>query len=110
MANALAEDEGATAAPWPDPDAEDMRWIEPATCRRCGGALRVVPTDYDRWIGLSATELPVDDVPPRFRWRLVWTAGGLVAVRPRGADALRGGPVFPDHRMVCPAEDASAGP
>lgn len=109
-ANDLAADEGATAAPRPDPDPEDTAWIEPAPCRECGAEVRVFPTNYDRWIVLATVELPAKDVPPRFRWRLVHGPDGSVAVRVRGIEPALGDPVVPDHRMLCPAEEASARP
>lgn len=61
IANEMAEVDGATAAPRPDPD--DASWIEPPTCPTCGAMVRVCPTNYDRWVSLATVELPAKDVP-----------------------------------------------
>ncbi|MEV0694022.1 DUF6083 domain-containing protein [Streptomyces sp. NPDC050388] len=110
LANDIAEEEGATTAPPPGPDPDDVTWIEAPTCPDCGAEVRVYPTDYDRWISLAVRERPAKDVPPRYRRRLVPTAGGLVAVRVRGIEPPLGDPVVPDHRMLClPDEDDPRG-
>ncbi|PWI12557.1 hypothetical protein DIZ27_02180 [Streptomyces sp. NWU339] len=68
--------------------------------------MRVYPTDYDRWGSLAVRERPAKDVPPRYRWRLVTTAGGPVAVRVRRIEPPLSDPVVPDHRMLrVPDED-----
>ncbi len=108
LANDIAEEEGATAAPPPDPDPDTVTWIEPPACPECGAQVRVYPTDYDRWVNLATRERPAKDVPPRHRWRLVPTAGGLVAVRVRGIEPLLDDPVVPHHRMFCVAEEDGA--
>ncbi|MCX5089982.1 DUF6083 domain-containing protein [Streptomyces sp. NBC_00365] len=66
----MAEVDGATAAPRPDPDPDDVSWIEPPICPRCGAIIQVCPTNYDRWVSLATVELPAKDVPEPFRWRL----------------------------------------
>ncbi|MGW0168558.1 DUF6083 domain-containing protein [Streptomyces sp. NPDC003343] len=111
LANRMAMDEGATAPPWPDPD--DVIFVEPPNCVRCGSRFRVYPTVYDRWVSLSLAELPAKDVPPHFRWRLVNVASpyapvviDVFAVRVRGIEPLLGEPVIPTHQMLCAGERA----
>ena len=71
LANELAEDEGATAPPCPDPDPEDFEWIEPQDgCRRCGMPVRRMLTNYDWYVDLARVDLPAKDVPRRYRWRV----------------------------------------
>ncbi|MFG2941740.1 DUF6083 domain-containing protein [Streptomyces sp. NPDC048282] len=107
LANEIAQAEGATAAPRPEVDPDDVSWIEPATCPECGALIRVMPTNYDRWVSLATMELPAKDVPERFRWRLTKLPGGstittdIVAIRIRGIDPLPGDAVVPAHRMMC---------
>ncbi|MET7794822.1 DUF6083 domain-containing protein [Micrococcus luteus] len=108
IANEMAEVDGATATPRPDPD--DASWIEPPTCPTCGAMVRVCPTNYDRWVSLATVELPAKDVPEPFRWRLTKLPArspivtDIVAVRVRGVDPLPGEPVVPAHRMMCVPE------
>ncbi|MCZ9343139.1 DUF6083 domain-containing protein, partial [Streptomyces sp. TRM76130] len=71
LANEMAAADGATAAPRPDPDPDDVSWIEPLVCPDCGAQVRRCPTNYDRWVSLAMVELPAKDVPERFRWRLL---------------------------------------
>ncbi len=107
LANEMADVDGATAAPRPDLDPDDVSWIEPPTCPRCGALVRVYPTNYDRWVSLATVELPAKDVPEAFRWRLTplptrsRIAADIVAVRVRGVDPLPSEPVVPAHRMMC---------
>ncbi|MFJ3306726.1 DUF6083 domain-containing protein [Streptomyces sp. NPDC086549] len=107
LANEMAEADGATAAPRPEPHPDDVSWFEPPTCPECGALIRVYPTNYDRWVSLDMVELPAKDVPERFRWRLTKLTGRshivteIVAVRVRGIDPLPGDPVVPAHRMMC---------
>ncbi|WP_331445662.1 DUF6083 domain-containing protein [Streptomyces xanthochromogenes] len=75
LANEMAEADGATATPRPEPDLDDVSWIEPPACPRCGAAIRVYPTNYDRWVSLATVELPAKDVPEAFRWRLTKLPG-----------------------------------
>ncbi|MGI5471098.1 DUF6083 domain-containing protein [Streptomyces sp. CA-132043] len=112
QANALAEEEGATAPPRGDPGPDDTRWIEPPACPDCGAPVEVHRTDYDRWVRLATRDRPAKDVPPEHRWRLVAGPGGAdrVAVRLRGIAALPSEPVRPAHRAVCPDPDAREGP
>ncbi|WP_232838430.1 DUF6083 domain-containing protein [Streptomyces geranii] len=106
-ANEMAEADGATSAPRPDPGPDDVSWIEPPACPECGALIRVYPTTYDRWVSLSTLELPAKDVPERYRWRLTKLRGrspvvvDVVAVRVRGIDPVPGDPVVPAHRMMC---------
>lgn len=107
FANEMAQADGATAAPRPEPDPDDVSWIEPPACPECGAPIRVFPTNYDRWVSLATVELPAKDVPERFRWRLTKLPGrsriatDVVAVRVRGVDPLPSDPVVPAHRMMC---------
>ncbi|MFE0739288.1 DUF6083 domain-containing protein [Streptomyces sp. NPDC058855] len=108
----MAQDEGATALPWPEPDPDDVTFLEPPTCPQCGSDIRIYPTIYDRWVSLATRELPAKDVPQRFRWRLVQLPSpyspvvtDVVAVRVRGIDPLPGEPVIPAHQMLCSAEE-----
>ncbi|MCX4236659.1 DUF6083 domain-containing protein [Streptomyces sp. A15ISP2-DRY2] len=104
----MAEADGATAAPRPEPDPDDPSWIEPPVCPECGSLIRLCPTSYDRWVSLDTTELPAKDVPEPHRWRLMrlpdpfHVVTDIVAVRVRGIDPLPGEPVVPAHRMMCP--------
>ncbi|MEU0068524.1 DUF6083 domain-containing protein [Streptomyces sp. NPDC006332] len=106
LANEMAQADGATAAPRPDPGPDDVSWIEPPTCPECGAPIRVYPTNYDRWVSLATVELPAKDVPEPFRWRLTKLPGqssvtDIVAVRVRGVDPLPGEPVVPAHHIMC---------
>lgn len=108
-ANEMAEADGATAAPRPDHDPDDVTWIEPPVCPECGALIRIYPTNYDRWVSLATVELPAKDVPEAFRWRLTKLPNpsiptDLVAVRVRGIDPLPSEPVVPAHRMMCVPE------
>ncbi|MET9730296.1 DUF6083 domain-containing protein [Streptomyces sp. NPDC006458] len=110
-ANHMAEADGATAAPRPEFDADDVTWVEPPVCPDCGTSIRVYPTAYDRWVSLDALELPAKDVPRPFSWRLVRLPArsslvpvDIVAVRVRGIDPLPGDPVVPAHSMSCVPE------
>jgi hypothetical protein len=105
LANDIAEEEGATATPWPEPDPDGTEWIEAPVCEQCGAAIRVWPTNYDRWVSLATRPLPAKDVPERHRWRLVPTPAGFVAVRVRGIQPLPDELVFPHHRVLCVPDD-----
>jgi hypothetical protein len=106
----MAAADGATATPRPEPDPEDVSWIEPPICPKCGALVRIYPTNYDRWVSLATVELPAKDVPEPFRWRLTTfpdpsrRATDIVAVRVRGIDPLPGEPVVPAHRMLCASD------
>ncbi|MFF7130784.1 DUF6083 domain-containing protein [Streptomyces sp. NPDC008196] len=110
LANEMAISDGATAPPRPDPDPDDVLWVEPPTCPKCGAFVQIYPTTYDRWVSLAAAEMPAKDVPEPFRWRLMRLPGPsrvtthIVAVRVRGIDPLPGEPVVPAHRMMCVPE------
>ncbi|MFJ4789069.1 DUF6083 domain-containing protein [Streptomyces sp. NPDC088794] len=112
LADEMAQVDGATAPPRPEPDPDDMSWIEPPRCPECGALIRVYPTNYDRWVSLATVELPAKDVPDVYRWRLTTLRGrspvptDIVAVRVRGVDPLPGEPVVPAHRMVCVPDEA----
>ena len=71
FANEMAVTDGATAPPRPDTDPDDVSWIKPPTCPKCGAFVRIYPTTYDRWVSLAAAEIPAKDVPEPFRWRLM---------------------------------------
>ncbi len=107
FANEMAVADGATAPPRPDPDPDDVSWIEPPTCPRCSAFVRIYPTTYDRWVRLAAVEMPAKDVPEPFRWRLMKLPDPsritteIVAVRARGIDPLPGDLVVPAHSMMC---------
>jgi hypothetical protein len=110
VANELALAEGATAAPNPDPD--DVRWIEPRTCRRCRAVVRCCPTNYDRWVELATVEMPAMKVPPQYRWRLASRAAShsavlvdVVAVRVGAVDPTPWELVVPAHDFVCGEPD-----
>ncbi|MDX3067826.1 DUF6083 domain-containing protein [Streptomyces sp. ND04-05B] len=106
----MALADGATAAPRPQPDSDDVTWIEPPLCPECGISVRIYPTNYDRWVSLAMVELPAKDVPEPFRWRLTRLpdpspiSTDIAAVRVRGIDPLPGDPVVPAHRMMCVPE------
>ncbi len=110
LANEMAEADGATAAPRPEPDPDDVTLIEPPRCPECGSLIRICPTIYDRWVSLAMMELPAKDVPEAFRWRLMALPtrspipADFVAVRVRGIDPLPGEPVVPAHSMMCVPE------
>ena len=110
LANEMAEADGATAAPRPEPDPDDVTWIELPVCDECGALIRVYPTTYDRWVSLAMTEMPAKDVPAAFRWRLMRLPtrspipADIVAVRVRGIDPLPSEPVVPAHSMMCVPE------
>ncbi|MER5548499.1 DUF6083 domain-containing protein [Streptomyces sp. NPDC002589] len=113
LANQMALEEGATALPRPDPDPDDMTFLEPPNCPLCGADVRVYPTVYDRWVNLAMTELPAKGVPRCFRWRLVDIRSphspvviDTVAVRVRGIDPLPGELVTPAHQALCAAGEA----
>ncbi|WP_348541156.1 DUF6083 domain-containing protein [Streptomyces sp. SAI-149] len=107
FANEMAMADGATAPPRPDPGPDDVSWIEPPTCPRCGAFVRIYPTTYDRWVSLATVEMPAKDVPEPFRWRLTRLPDlsrvtiDIVALRVRGIDPLPGELVVPAHRMMC---------
>ncbi|MEU0428023.1 DUF6083 domain-containing protein [Streptomyces canus] len=107
FANEMAATDGATAPPRPNPDPDDVSWIDPPTCPRCGAFVCAYPTTYDRWVSLATVEMPAKDVPEPFRWRLMKlpdlsrVTTDIVAVRVRGIDPLPGEPVVPAHRMMC---------
>ncbi|WP_244201821.1 DUF6083 domain-containing protein [Streptomyces diastatochromogenes] len=110
LANEMAEADGATAAPRPASDPDDVTWIEPPMCPECGASIRLYPTNYDRWVSLAMVELPAKDVPEAFRWRLTrlparsHIPADVVAVRVRGIDPLPSEPVVPAHSMMCVPE------
>src|SRR5437879_1093291 len=71
FANELAKDEGATATRWPEPEPDNVEWIEPREeCRDCGMPVRRMATNYERWVDLAKVNLPAKDVPRRYRWRV----------------------------------------
>jgi hypothetical protein len=110
FANEMAVTDGATAPPRPDTDPDDVSWIEPPICSRCGAFVRIYLTTYDRWVSLATVEMPAKAVPEPFRWRLMRlpdlsrVTTQNVAVRVRGVDPLPGEPVVPAHRMLCVPE------
>lgn len=113
VANELALEEGATATPWPDPGPDEFGWCEPKPCPRCRAHVANYPTNYDRWVCLSTTEAPAEDVPPQDRWRLQTVPARhssvpvrVVAVRLRAVDPLPGELVRPAHRSTCLDPDA----
>jgi Family of unknown function (DUF6083) len=110
LANDLATAEGATAAPIPDLDPNDVTWIEPPHCPKCNRQVRSYPTNYDRWVALATCELPAKDVPEPYRWRLTPAAGThagtMIAVRLKGIEPLPSERVTPAHAFLCPDEEA----
>ncbi|MFK0172020.1 DUF6083 domain-containing protein [Streptomyces sp. NPDC090306] len=106
-ANEMAEADGATAAPRPEFDPDDVSWVEPPTCPECGASVRIYRTNYGRWVRLAMVELPAKDVPEPYRWRLTQlpersrVPTDIVAVRIRGVDPSPSEPVVPAHRMLC---------
>ncbi|MGV9339606.1 DUF6083 domain-containing protein [Streptomyces sp. NPDC003688] len=113
LASQIAQHEGATAAPRPEPDPDDVTFLEPPRCALCEADIRVYPTVYDRWVGLAMTELPAKDVPEHFRWRLIKIPAprslviiDVVAVRVRAIDPLPGELVIPAHQMLCADKSA----
>ncbi|MGW1728353.1 DUF6083 domain-containing protein [Streptomyces sp. NPDC002306] len=84
-ADAMAEADGATAAPGPDPGPDDVTWIEPPVCTECGALVRVYLTNYGRWVCLAMVELPAKDVPEAFRWRLTRFPGRALIAADIGA-------------------------
>ncbi|MFF7470773.1 DUF6083 domain-containing protein [Streptomyces sp. NPDC008092] len=113
VANELARSEGATAAPEPEWDADDVEGVEPRTCRRCHAPVRCYPTNYDRWVELATFELPAKRVPPKHRWRLTSRKAAYsaieverVAVRIGAIDPMPGEPVIPAHEFVCLRQEA----
>ncbi|WP_269855520.1 DUF6083 domain-containing protein [Streptomyces sp. RPT161] len=112
-ANEIAELEGATAPPWPKPDSDDVRWTEPPTCPECGGLVRIMPTNYDRWVCLSPVDRPAKDVPRRYRWRLQplrtrysGTVVDVIAVKVSAIEPMPAELITPAHRALCPTPDA----
>ncbi|WOX10872.1 DUF6083 domain-containing protein [Streptomyces sp. N50] len=108
VANELAVCEGATAAPDPEFDPDDVEWVEPRTCRQCHAPVRCYPTNYDRWVELATFELPAKKVPPGHRWRLMHPKAAntpvpvaTVAIRIGAIDPTPGEPVIPAHEFVC---------
>lgn len=115
QANALAQEEGATAPPRGDPGPDDSTWAEPPTCPDCGAPVDIHRTNYDRWVRLAIGDSPAKDVPPQHRWRLVPRMArhssyvvDLVAVRIRGIPPLPSELVRPAHAAVCPAAEAES--
>ncbi|WP_327410839.1 hypothetical protein OG458_40300 [Streptomyces sp. NBC_01281] len=113
VANELALSEGATAAPEPAFDPDDVDWVEPRTCRRCSAPVRCCPTNYDRWVELATFELPAKKVAPPHRWRLMRPRAvntpipvATVAVRIGVIDPTPGEPVVPAHAFVCVRREA----
>ncbi|MDH6625035.1 hypothetical protein M2271_002839 [Streptomyces sp. LBL] len=113
VANDLALNEGATAAPEPEFAPDDVAWIEPRTCQHCDTPVRCYPTNYDRWVELATFELPAKKVPPRHRWRLMRPraantpiAVATVAIRIGAIDPAPGEPVIPAHEFVCLRHEA----
>ncbi|MET7744362.1 DUF6083 domain-containing protein [Streptomyces sp. NPDC005385] len=113
VADELALSEGATAAPEPEFDPDDVDWIEPRTCRHCGTPVRCHQTNYDRWVELATFELPAKKVPPAHRWRLMRPRAlntpivvATVAIRIGAIDPSPGEPVVPAHEFMCPGNEA----
>ncbi|MBY8878633.1 hypothetical protein [Actinacidiphila acidipaludis] len=109
LANELAEIDGVTDRPTPEPDAESTRWIEPDNeCPRCGMEVRPVRTNYDRWVNLATSPMRAKEVPRPYRWRVrTLTARhsaypiGVIAVKVSGIEPLPDDPVTPAHTVVC---------
>ncbi|WP_225851185.1 hypothetical protein [Streptomyces sp. HPF1205] len=108
MANELAEIDGATAPPWPDPDPESVDRIEPEGCPGCGMEVRTMPTNYDRWVHLSTISMRAKEVPCRYRWRVETRPArhsaypvAMIAVRVSGLDSLPDDMVIPAHTVEC---------
>lgn len=108
LANELAEIDGATAAPWPEPDPESVERIEPEGCPRCGMEVRTMPTNYDRWVHLSTAPMRAKEVPRRYRWRVETRPArhssypvAMIAIRVSGLDPLPDDLVIPAHTVEC---------
>jgi hypothetical protein len=105
LANGLATVEGATAPP------QDPAGNGPPRCRACRGVVRRYPTYYERWVDLATVELPAEEVPQRYRWRLIKApaprAPVVLAVHIRVVDPLPRDPVLPAHAFLCPAGRAA---
>jgi len=108
LANELAEIDGATAAPRPEPDPESVGWIEPDTCPRCGMEVRLMPTNYDRWVHLGMAPMRAKEVPRRYRWRIGKLSArhsphptAFIAVRVSGLDPLPDDLLMPAHAVEC---------
>lgn len=119
-ANELAAAEGATNAPRPEPGDDDLDWYEPPRCGDCGAEVECYPTNYDRWILLSTTDVRAGDVPPGHRWRLETVRArhsnvpvAVVAVLVRGIPPRPGDLVRAAHRASClsrgPADGRAGG-
>ncbi|MEU9454817.1 DUF6083 domain-containing protein [Streptomyces sp. NPDC048277] len=113
VANELALCEGATAAPEPEFDPDDVEWVEPRTCRYCHAPVRCCPTNYDRWVELAMFDMPAKQVPPKHRWRLMSRKAAYsrieverVAVKIGAIDPAPGEPVIPAHEFLCLRQEA----
>ncbi|CAG6397417.1 hypothetical protein NMG29_24855 [Streptomyces cocklensis] len=108
LANELAEIDDATDPPRPEPDPDDVGWIEPAGCPRCGMEVRTMPTNYDRWVNLSIVPARAKEVPRRYWWRVVTLPArhsahpvAKIAVRVSGFESLPDDVVIPAHTAEC---------
>ncbi|MBD0736441.1 hypothetical protein [Streptomyces sp. CBMA29] len=108
MANKLAEIDGATDSPRAEPDPENLGWIEPEGCPKCGMEVRVMPTNYDRWVNLSTVPMRAKEVPHRFRWRVLTVPArhsvhpvAMIAVRVGGLEPMPDDMVIPAHTVEC---------
>lgn len=108
LANDLAEIDEATDPPPPEPGPDDVEWIEPEGCPRCGMEVRTVRTNYDRWVNLSTAPAPAKEVPRRYRWRLVTKTArhstlpvAVIAVRVSGLEPMPDDMVIPAHTVEC---------
>lgn len=115
LANDLAEIDEATDPPRPEPDLDDVEWIEPEGCPKCGMQVRTMPTNYDRWVNLSTAPARAKEVPRRYRWRIVTKPArhstypvAMIAVRVSGLEPLPDDMVIPAHTVECQHPSARA--
>lgn len=108
LANDLAEIDEATGLPRPEPDPDDVEWIEPEGCPKCGMEVRTMPTNYDRWVNLSTAPARAKEVPRRYRWRIVTKTArhstypvAKIAVRVSGLEPMPDDMVIPAHTVEC---------
>ncbi|WP_146088304.1 DUF6083 domain-containing protein [Actinacidiphila yanglinensis] len=113
VANEMADLDGATALPRPDPGPESFEPIEPDECPKCGMEVRTVLTNYERWVHLATRSMRAKEVPRRYWWRIEPTRPGgttyvvgSIAVRVGGIDPLPDDLVMPAHTVVCADLDA----
>jgi hypothetical protein len=108
LANELAQIDGATGAPRPDPGPESFEPAEPDECPQCGMEVRTMPTNYDRWVRLTPGTVRAKEVPRRYWWRIETIRArhstyvvGRIAVRVSGIEPLPDDVVTTAHTAFC---------